>query len=105
MRISSLDRTILGNEIYGGMQILQDIYDRQHIANIAVASDWIAEKVTVRDSHHAPYHYVLAMNRVKTTEEENDKMKEDIYDDIGDVFMELLLSGKSFSESFKNSLL
>uniref|UniRef100_A0AAF5Q1T5 Doublecortin family protein n=1 Tax=Wuchereria bancrofti TaxID=6293 RepID=A0AAF5Q1T5_WUCBA len=81
----------IGNEIYEGMQMLQDIYDRRHI-NVSMANDWIAEKVTVRESHHAPYRYVMAVNRVKSMEEENEKAKEDTCDDIGDLFVELLLS-------------
>uniref|UniRef100_A0A1I7VML2 Doublecortin domain-containing protein n=1 Tax=Loa loa TaxID=7209 RepID=A0A1I7VML2_LOALO len=82
----------IGNEIYESIQILQDIYDRQHVTNIAVANDWVAEKVTIRESHHAPYRYVMGVNRVKALEEEKEKAKEETYDDMGDVFMELLLS-------------
>ncbi|MCP9260933.1 hypothetical protein DINM_004333 [Dirofilaria immitis] len=81
----------IGKEIYEGIQMLQDIYDRQRVTNVAMASDWIAEKVIVRESHHAPYRYVMAITRVKTTEE-NEKDEEDRYDNIGDVFIELLLS-------------
>ncbi|CAG9537579.1 unnamed protein product [Cercopithifilaria johnstoni] len=97
----------IGKEIYEGMQMLQDIYDRRHIGNIAIASDWIAEKVTVRESHHAPYRYVMALNRVKTSEEENDKVKEEMYDDMGNVFVELLVSemeGLSTKASKKKAL-
>lgn len=86
--------------MYEGMQILQDIYDRRHITNISMASDWIAEKVTIRESHHAPYRYVMAMNRVKTLEE-SEEVKTETYDNIGDIFMELLLSGASFSYILK----
>lgn len=76
------------------MQMLQNIYDRQHVTSLSVASDWIAEKVIVRESHHAPYRYVMAITRVKTMEEENEEIEEDDkYNDIGDVFVELLLSG------------
>ncbi|VBB25451.1 unnamed protein product [Acanthocheilonema viteae] len=82
----------IGNEIYKGLQMLQDIYDRRHVTNIAMASDWIAEKITARESHHAPYRYVMGMNRVKTLEEKNQKVKEEMYGDIGDIFVELLLS-------------
>lgn len=93
--LSFLNEHFVGNEIYKGMQVLQDIYDRRRIANIAIASDWIAEKVAVRESHHAPYRYVMALSRVKCLEEA-EKEKERMCDDVGDIFMELLLSGAFF---------
>ncbi|VDK72719.1 unnamed protein product [Litomosoides sigmodontis] len=96
----------IGNEIYGGMQVLQDIYDRRRVESVAVASDWIAEKVAVRESHHAPYRYVMAMSRVKCLEED-EKVKERICDDVGDIFLELLLSemeGLSTKASKKKAL-
>ncbi|VDK72966.1 unnamed protein product [Onchocerca ochengi] len=97
-----------GKEIYEGMQMLQNIYDRQHVTSLSVASDWIAEKVIVRESHHAPYRYVMAITRVKTVEEENEEIEEDDkYNDIGDVFVELLLSemeGLSTKTSKKKAL-
>lgn len=81
------------------MQILQDIYDRQHVADVAVAKDWIAEKITVRESYHVPYRYVMAVSRVKPGEHAGDeKANEDTY---CDVFVELLLSGVSFSKCSK----
>uniref|UniRef100_A0A158Q900 Doublecortin domain-containing protein n=1 Tax=Elaeophora elaphi TaxID=1147741 RepID=A0A158Q900_9BILA len=97
----------IGSEIYEGMQMLQAIYDRQNVANVTMASDWIAEKVTIRESHHAPYRYVMGMNRVKSLEEEDEKVKEEIYDGVGDIFVELLLSemeGLSTKASKKKAL-
>ncbi|OZC12925.1 PLAT/LH2 domain protein [Onchocerca flexuosa] len=98
----------IGNEIYEGMQMLQSIYDRQHVTSVSVASDWIAEKVVVRESHHAPYRYVMAVTRVKSMKEENEEVEDDdIYNDIGDVFVELLLSemeGLSTKTSKKKAL-
>uniref|UniRef100_A0A915PSL7 Doublecortin domain-containing protein n=1 Tax=Setaria digitata TaxID=48799 RepID=A0A915PSL7_9BILA len=93
----------IGSEIYEGMQILQNIYDG-HATSVTTASDWIAEKVTIRESHHAPYRYVMGFSRVKAMEKKDENTNED---DDGNTFIELLLSemeGLSTKTSRKKAL-
>ncbi|VDM96949.1 unnamed protein product [Thelazia callipaeda] len=54
----------IGDEIYEGMQVLQSIYHKRlGKRSIPVAGDWITDKVTIRESHHAPYRFVLSFNQ------------------------------------------
>lgn len=78
------------------MQILQNIYDRRNISGVAVASDWIADKVTVRESHHAPYRFVMAFSRVKIFEMDDDQVSKENEEEKENHFKELLLSGNFF---------
>uniref|UniRef100_A0A0M3HMX0 Doublecortin domain-containing protein n=1 Tax=Ascaris lumbricoides TaxID=6252 RepID=A0A0M3HMX0_ASCLU len=66
----------IGEQLYEGLCVLQAIYDRRGVVGVNVASNWLVDRVLIRESPHAPYRFVLKHSRVKEVEEDGELFKE-----------------------------
>uniref|UniRef100_A0A915B332 PLAT domain-containing protein n=1 Tax=Parascaris univalens TaxID=6257 RepID=A0A915B332_PARUN len=66
----------IGEQLYEGLCVLQAIYDRRGVVGINIASNWLIDRVLIRESPHAPYRFVLKHSRVKPIEEDGELFKE-----------------------------
>ncbi|GMT27169.1 hypothetical protein PFISCL1PPCAC_18466, partial [Pristionchus fissidentatus] len=69
------DFTDLGRDIFDGLSLLQNIYDKRGVPSIGVAEGIIASSSWVRQSTHDPYRFTLTESHVQDWEDDEEDMK------------------------------